>query len=1076
MEQTEQLVRSFMVIENREADLDAVVSGIERLDIINGNTSLLNVVKALGEYLTSEDDATRAKGVGFLSAVIAKCPADKITKQSSHVLVKFFCGKLDDSDTIIPALRGLVPLTANKSLTSDDVIASVKAIFEHVVMKVHIQSTRLSVFTIIDQLFSHYRDVLKTMGNDFLRGYIELAEGEKDPRNLMLAFSIARVILIEFDISNFVDDLFNITFCYFPISFRPPPDDPYGITPDDLKLSLRLCLNATPRFGPLAIPLFLEKLSAGSGSTKRDTLKTIASCLPVYGITITRNHALKLWTALKLEIFQPIDPETAECALETTQTIIQVVYPSADYKNTGEYPEGLGKLIVEECLVFLKEPEKSKAKPAIKVLASLVQTTGNFLRHNNTYRTDGFLPAFITRYTISETVPHLISLFRDPLEISNRPATLTAAENIVRAVRDVYSPRAGNESRRSYEIERPLDSFKDELLGIFIVGLKITGGAPPALLAIDAMVKILGLLTGDEIAFVVHSINELLVAANYSVDDDVRMTALDVLSSVSLVAPKHIEETTLPLLFGTLPDSAPSRDAYAEHAQYRRVLSSLTSLCTTPAFFETLVVRLSTKLDLICTAPLSPIVDREANAAYVHAILSSLSKVLSRKVELGHSDIPKYLDRLVPRLYGLFIDAALSSDKGNETVAIHPRLIHIGSRVIQQIIQTASAELNSHQGTFAKSLFNAYFGREISAVVNKDQAVGSSFKPFDVGARSWQTEVSDAQKALIPLFTAPLISFRKEVRLPVEDEPSLLVSLSSWSLDTTAASNDHAISVMHAISSIVNKHTEGLSTFISVQGETLWEENVVAAKVLERRRRAIRLWTWLTKSLVLRNYDLANVYVDKLFSIFVDSSLGWDAAKAIGSIGSGGDDVLTKQNFAIQRVLSTQKYFNSVLPRIVEGVKSHQATTEQTPYLVALASLIKSIPKTMYAHKMNELMPLLLRGLDLPDMEIRADVIETLHSATKDTGAVGETVQNAVSEHAGSLVTAMLKNAHIQGPSFSRLRQVSLQYVGILPQIVRYDILHPYKMQVIRDLGKCLDDPKRHVRKEAVESRFTYGG
>lgn len=98
---------------------------------------------------------------------------------------------------------------------------------------------------------------MKGLGNEFLRGYIQLAEGEKDPRNLLLAFSIARVMLIEFDISNHVDvrmglcaeikftdqsvsqDLFNITFCYFPISFRAPPDDPYGITPEDLKRSLR---------------------------------------------------------------------------------------------------------------------------------------------------------------------------------------------------------------------------------------------------------------------------------------------------------------------------------------------------------------------------------------------------------------------------------------------------------------------------------------------------------------------------------------------------------------------------------------------------------------------------------------------------------------------------------------------------------------------------------------------------------------------------------------------------------------------------------------------------------------------
>jgi DNA repair/transcription protein MET18/MMS19 len=87
-------------------------------------------------------------------------------------------------------------------------------------------------------------------------GYISLAEGEKDPRNLLVAFAIARVILIEFDISDHTEvcdlhflvlhlnqsafqSLFNITFCYFPITFRPPPNDPYGITTEDLRLALR---------------------------------------------------------------------------------------------------------------------------------------------------------------------------------------------------------------------------------------------------------------------------------------------------------------------------------------------------------------------------------------------------------------------------------------------------------------------------------------------------------------------------------------------------------------------------------------------------------------------------------------------------------------------------------------------------------------------------------------------------------------------------------------------------------------------------------------------------------------------
>jgi DNA repair/transcription protein MET18/MMS19 len=40
------------------------------------------------------------------------------------------------------------------------------------------------------------------MGDRFLSDYIALADGEKDPRNLMIAFAIARVLAIEFDISN----------------------------------------------------------------------------------------------------------------------------------------------------------------------------------------------------------------------------------------------------------------------------------------------------------------------------------------------------------------------------------------------------------------------------------------------------------------------------------------------------------------------------------------------------------------------------------------------------------------------------------------------------------------------------------------------------------------------------------------------------------------------------------------------------------------------------------------------------------------------------------------------------------
>lgn len=98
-------------------------------------------------------------------------------------------------------------------------------IFRHVKMKAIVQDVRFKVFSIIDNLMAYHRDgttlfvfyinfiklnsylslVLKSYGRRFLDGYIPLAEGEKDPRNLMVAFAIARVIIIEFDISDHVE-------------------------------------------------------------------------------------------------------------------------------------------------------------------------------------------------------------------------------------------------------------------------------------------------------------------------------------------------------------------------------------------------------------------------------------------------------------------------------------------------------------------------------------------------------------------------------------------------------------------------------------------------------------------------------------------------------------------------------------------------------------------------------------------------------------------------------------------------------------------------------------------------------
>lgn len=40
---------------------------------------------------------------------------------SAHVLITFYCGKLDDTETIVPALKGLVTLAALQTGTAPDI-------------------------------------------------------------------------------------------------------------------------------------------------------------------------------------------------------------------------------------------------------------------------------------------------------------------------------------------------------------------------------------------------------------------------------------------------------------------------------------------------------------------------------------------------------------------------------------------------------------------------------------------------------------------------------------------------------------------------------------------------------------------------------------------------------------------------------------------------------------------------------------------------------------------------------------------------------------------------------------------
>ncbi|KZT59492.1 ARM repeat-containing protein [Calocera cornea HHB12733] len=1020
----DRLIRTYMASDGDE-DLQEVVTAIE-----DGNSTILLLIRSLGEYLTSTEDPVRSKGLNLLSEVLSRISQSKINVQATRVLTKFYVEKLEDGHVLIAALKGILSLASFPQFGDEEAVEVWQGLVKHVKMRAHVQSTRFVVFQIVNSLLTSRQDALKALGDSFLSEYVELANGEKDPRNLLQAFTIDRIILTEFDTKSRIDDLFDITFCYFPISWKPPPGDPYGISTDDLRNSLRLCLSATPAFGPLAMPTFLEKLSATVGPTKIDTLVSMRVCFPVYGKVALQPVAQKMWDALRMEIFQPLNDEIQAYSLKTLISFVQTLYPP-----TNAEVDGLAVEITQECLGLLKEPERDQAKYAIKTLGAFLESS----------------PA-VAKYALEQSLTNLLRLFRDPAEMSVRGPVLDAITGLLGSLR-----RAADDGL--YDVPEFVAPKKDELLSCFVSSIRTTSVRKNALNGLLEIVQIPGLLSEEESTFMAQGCSEILLKES---DEEAQKITLQVLGKISLTAPKALEDTCLPLLFGQLPDQAPPLEADDKREEYWRILSALQSLCLEPVLFQVLVVRLVSKLDIICALRIEapgPSVT-EASAAYAHAILETLKRAIQAKIDAKHNDLPKYLDQLVPHLFSIFLRAALSPSTTPQ-VASSAVLILDASRIITLLTQTSSA---IEQTRFITNFFSAYDTGNFTPVTYDASRISRDvpFKPFETNAPS-------KQKDLVPLLCGSIIALYKEVQLPVDSPVTLLDRLSAWCL-TSAESVQQRDAVLQAVCSLVNKTLPDVTPFLDVTIASYRKDvlrNPTAS--LPHRLIAVELWVWIGRALLVRSDNRVHSLLDDLFCLLPDSDVAHYAVLAIGRMSEGGVDVLTKPNHATIRLLHMQKFISMLLPIITTGAKDNNDAEKQALYLSALAAVIVHIPHAVYGQILPTIMPLLLRCLQLPDAELRANVAEVFVAVANDEALASTTL----TEYAPTVVKSLLANSvPVSGqPTSVRLRTGSLKSLAAVPAVVRYDILHPLKPAAISQLGKAVDDRKRSVRKEAVEAR-----
>ncbi|KAK2491842.1 hypothetical protein MC885_011371 [Smutsia gigantea] len=183
------LVHDF-VMGQQEGPADQVAA-----DVKSGSYSVLQVVEALGSSLENPEPRTRARGIQLLSQVLLQCHSLLPEKEVVH-LILFYENRLKDHHLVIPSvLQGLKALSLCVALPPGLAVSVLKAIFQEVHVQSLPQVDRHTVYSIITNFMRTREEELKGLGADFTFGFIQVMDGEKDPRNLLVAFRIVHDLI-----------------------------------------------------------------------------------------------------------------------------------------------------------------------------------------------------------------------------------------------------------------------------------------------------------------------------------------------------------------------------------------------------------------------------------------------------------------------------------------------------------------------------------------------------------------------------------------------------------------------------------------------------------------------------------------------------------------------------------------------------------------------------------------------------------------------------------------------------------------------------------------------------------------
>jgi len=350
---------------------------------ISKKLSAVKILEDLGPYLTDVNLGKRKIGVNFLSIFLSNLSEDFLNEDECRLFAKFYQDRINDHHSLIPSIiKGMEAIFSFVYLKSEDLCSLFRIFFSQVHTQSQIVSDRRQIFQIFEQLLRFKMKHILPLGSEFVLSFIQAVDAEKDPINMNLIFSLWPLVLKEFSLDPFEEDVFEAMSCYFPIDFSPPRGGSLEITKEDLVLGLRNCLSASELFAPLAMPLFIEKLDSDLQDAKIDANLTMIACIRKYSPEQLKPHLADLWELLKKEILG-IKMNVNDDVINTCHKVIhEVTLTLANAIQTIEnrqiFEENWLNLIWQDIGRHLKDIELKFMSLSVDILVDVISTSKSY--------------------------------------------------------------------------------------------------------------------------------------------------------------------------------------------------------------------------------------------------------------------------------------------------------------------------------------------------------------------------------------------------------------------------------------------------------------------------------------------------------------------------------------------------------------------------------------------------------------------------------------------------------------------------------------------------------------------------